>query len=77
MDGILVYDDVQQRFNVVAQNDVSYEGLHCGDILTIQVQKGKWVNSRIEKDTDDEILRWHFVGVGKAAPLIGYSVKVR
>ena len=77
MDGILVYDDVQLRFDVAAQNDVSYGGLHCGQLLTIQVQKGKWVDTRIEKDTDDEILRWHFVGVGKAAPLIGHSVKVR
>ena len=41
MDGILVYDDVQQRFDVAAQNDVSYGGLHCGQLLTIQVQKGK------------------------------------
>lgn len=82
MFGILLYDDVQQRFivqerkeGIISDTDETLD-LHCGDTLTINLKQGHWQDTRIEKDSDDDLYGWYFVGIGSAAPLIGHSVEV-
>ena len=82
MDGILLYDDTQNRFAVqqlidgVITDESPVRELHCGGCLTIQVKKGDWRETRMEKDSDDELHGWYFVDVGRAASLIGHSVRI-
>lgn len=80
MDGILFYDDMQNRFAVQELidgviTDSSTRELHCGDCLTIRI-KGDWQSTRLETDGDDALYSWYFVGIGRAAPLIGHSVRI-
>ncbi len=81
MDGILLYNKEEGRF-VVGEliDDVITEqsreiSLHCGDTLTIKI-KGDWKETRIEHEGEDDIFGWFFVGVGRAAQLVGHSVKL-
>lgn len=80
MEGILLYDDasgryiVQERINSVITPDSRTEDLHCGDTLQISVKKGAYLDTRIEKDLDDDVFGWYFVGVDRAAALVGHSV---
>lgn len=82
MIGILLYDDRQQRFIVQERKEgiISDTGevvdLHCGDTLTIHVKQGLWQDTRIEKESDDDLYGWYFVGIGSAAPLIGHSAEI-
>lgn len=82
MDGILLYDDTQNRFAVqqlidgVITDESPVRELHCGDCLTIQVKQGDWRETSMEKDSDDELYGWYFVDVGRAASLIGHSVRM-
>ncbi len=82
MFGILLYDVTQQRFVVQGKKEgiVSDTGevldLHCGDTLTIHVKQGHWQDTRIEKDSDDDLYGWYFVGIGRAAPFVGHNVEV-
>ena len=82
MIGMLLYDDVQGRF--IVQELIDHEitdgcktvELHCGTPLSICPSKDKWCDTRIEKNSDDELYGWYFVGLGKAAPYIGHRVKI-
>lgn len=81
MTGMLLYDDRHDRFmveeliNDLLTDDSRVRDLHCGDCLTIAVKRDDWRETRIEKDLDD-VFGWYFVGVGRAAPLIGHPVKI-
>lgn len=80
MYAILLYDDTQHRFmaqeliNGFITDESAVKDLHCGDCLTVKTDD--WRETRIEMDSDDELYGWYFVGVGRAAPLIGHSVIV-
>lgn len=80
MTGILLYDDTQGRYVVqeliddVITDKSKIVDLHCGDTLAIKVKQDDWRNTRIEKDTEDDVYGWFFVDIGRAAPLIGHSV---
>lgn len=81
MTGLLEYNSETGRFVVEElENDIIVENgtvidLHCGNCLTVKKQ-GEWFETRIEKDSDDDIFGWYFVGVGRAAPLIGHTVRI-
>ena len=80
--GILLYDDVQQRFivqelkNGIIEDTAETVDLHCGDTMTIRIKQGHWQDTRMEKDLDDDLYGWYLVGVGRAAPLIGHRVEI-
>ncbi len=82
MDGILLYDDTQGRYivqelvNGVITDESKTVDLHCGDCLTVQVKEDDWRDTRIEKDTEDDVFGWYFVKIGRVAPLIGHSVRI-
>lgn len=82
MTGMILYDDMQKRYvvqelidDIITDNSKVFD-LHCGDCLSVQVKKGEWVNTRVEKDTDDDTFGWYFVGVGRIAPLVGHLAKI-
>lgn len=72
MKGILLYDDVQDRF-CIADNERQIE-LHCGDVIKVQYN-GDMVDMRIEQRSDGAY-GWYFYGVGCAAMLIGHTAIV-
>lgn len=74
MKGVLIYDDVTQRFDIFADGQ-SYGGLRCGETLEL-FEKGTWVQTRVEKDGDDDLCGWYFVGIGSCASRVGHSVRV-
>lgn len=82
MDGILLYDDMQNRFvvqplvNGVIDDETPPTELHCGACLTLQVKQNEWHETRIEMVNDDPVYGWYFVDVGRAASLIGHSVRI-
>lgn len=82
MDGILLYNEAQGRYLVkeLIDHTVTEESrtidLHCGDTLKILVKRGDWRDTRIVIDSDDDVSGWYFVGVDRAAQLIGHSVKI-
>lgn len=82
MDGILLYDDTQGRYIVqeLVNGTVTDESrtvdLHCGDCLTVRIKEDDWRDTRIEKDTEDDVFGWFFVNVGRVAPLVGHSVRI-
>lgn len=82
MDGILLYDEAHGRYIVqelidhTITEDSKTVDLHCGDSIRIMVRMDEWLDTRIEKDSDDDRLGWHFVNVGRASILIGRRVKV-
>ena len=82
MDGILLYDDTQNRFvvqplvNGVIDDETPPTELHCGACLTLQVKQNEWHETRIENDSADELYGWYFVGIGRAAQYIGHSVRI-
>lgn len=80
--GILLYDDSQKRFviqelidGVVIEESRTID-LHCGNTLSICVRQDDWQNTRIEKDSEDDLFGWYFVGLGRSAPLVGHSAKI-
>ena len=82
MDGILLYDKAQGRYIVqelidhtITEDSRTIE-LHCGDSIRIMVRMDEWLDTRIEKDSDDDVHGWLFVKVGRASDLIGRRVKV-
>lgn len=82
MIGILLYDDTQHRFviqeikdGVVSEDSRSID-LHCGDTISVCIKLNHWQDTRIEKDSEDGLFGWYFVGVGRAAPLVGHRVKL-
>lgn len=83
MNGILLFDNNQNRFvvqqliNGVITDDAPVRELHCRDCLTIRVKADDWRDTRMETDSDDELYGWYFVGVGRAALLIGHSVEIK
>ena len=82
MEGILLYDDTSGRYIVqevidsIITRESKIEDLHCGDTLQISVNMGVYLDTRIEKDLDDDIFGWYFVGVDRAAALIGHRVRI-
>lgn len=82
MDGILLYDKARGRFIVqelidhTITEDSRTVDLHCGDSIRIMVRMDEWLDTRIEKNSDDDVLGWYFVKVGRASGLIGHRVKV-
>lgn len=79
MDGILLYDDtkncfaVQQLIDGVITDESAVRELHCGECLMIQVKYDDWRATRMEKDGNDV---WYLANVGRAASMIGHSVKI-
>ena len=80
MIGMLLYDDVQGRFivqelikNVITEDSRIVE-LCCGTQLAIRLAQDNWKETQIEKDSEDDLYGWYFVGLGRAAPLVGYTV---
>ena len=82
MDGILLYDKAQGRYIVqeLIDHTITEESrtveLHCGDSIKIMVRMDEWLDTRIEKISDDDVHGWSFVKVGRASGLIGRRVKV-
>ena len=80
MDGILLYDEAQDRYIVqelidhTITDDSRTIDLHCGDSIQIMVRMDEWKSTRIEKDSESE--GWYFVDVGSASLLRGHRVKV-
>ncbi len=81
MEAVLLYDNkrfvAQELVDGYITDDSAIVELHCGDCLAIQVKKQKWIETRIEKDTDDDVYGWYFTDVGRAAPLIGHTVRIK
>lgn len=80
MIGILLYDDVRRRFivqevikNVITEDSRIVE-LDCGTQLAIRLAPDNWKDTRIEKDSEDDLYGWYFVGLGRVAPLVGHTV---
>ena len=82
MDGILLYDEAQGRYIVqeLIDHTITEQSrtmdLHCGDSLRILIKIGDWRDTRMEKDGDDDVFGWYFVGLDRAAALLGHSVHV-
>ena len=82
MDGILLYDEAQGRYIVqeLIDHTITEQSrtmdLHCGDSLRILIKIGDWRDTRMEKDADDDVFGWYFVGLDRAAALLGHSVHV-
>lgn len=80
MDGILLYDEAQDRYIVQELIDHTITDgsrtidLHCGDPIQIMVRMDEWKSTRIEKNSEDD--GWYFVNVGRASFLRGRRVKV-
>lgn len=87
MTGVLIYDDVIERFVVEPLTGGGDSGwavidpaattveLHCGDCLSIQMKDGGWQETRIESN-EDGWYGWYFVRLGKAAQFIGHNVRM-
>jgi hypothetical protein len=62
-EGVLVYDERQDRIDIRFGLEEYYGGLHCGQCFDILVN-GEWKPTSIEKAED-----WYLVGFSKVDPL--------
>lgn len=82
MNGIIIYDDTKGRYVIeelidgFLAEESKVVDLHCGDCLSVLVKKDKWVDTRVEKDIDNDVFGWYFVNVGRIAPLIGHEARI-
>ena len=74
MDGVIAYDDKERCYLIYCSDDV-YLLLHAGESLEVKV-KGNWVQTTVERRTEDDIFGWWFAGVGSCAPLVGHSARI-
>lgn len=74
MDGVIVYDDKARCFQIYCSDDV-YHLLQAGESLEVKA-KGKWVQTTVERRTEDDIFGWWFAGVGSCAQLVGHSARI-
>lgn len=56
-EGILIYDDDAERYDIRFDLEDYYGGLHCGECFEVFVS-GQWQPVRIEKYDD-----WYLVGL--------------
>lgn len=60
--GVLIYDNETERYDVRLGLEDYYGGLHCGESFEVKI-RGKWQPTRIEKGND-----WYLVGFKTALP---------
>lgn len=69
--GYLVYDFIQDRYDICYNIEDYHGGLHCGDCFQVKVNN-QWVNTRIELNQNG----WYLVGIDRCN-LYGLQVKVK
>jgi len=67
-EGILIYDDDTERYDIRFDLEDYYGGLHCGECLEVFL-RGKWTPTRIEKYDD-----WYLVSI--KTQLQGLKVRI-
>lgn len=67
--GALVYDELNDRYDIRFGFSDYYGGLHCGTTLEVRLNK-KWIPTRIEKSSN-----WYLVGI-KTFNLVGLQVRL-
>lgn len=78
MIGVLLYDDVINRFVVdplTMATDATTVELHCGNCLSVRTKDGQWQKTRIETNSDSWF-DWYFTGLDKTAKFIGHYAMV-
>lgn len=60
--GVLIYDERQERFDIRFGLEEYYGGLHCGESFEVEIN-GKWKPTRIEMAFGEG---WYLVGVPEA-----------
>ena len=68
-EGVLVYDERQDRIDIRFSLEEYYGGLHCGQCFDILVD-GEWKPTSIEKAED-----WYLVGFSKV-DLLGLRARI-
>lgn len=73
IEGVLVYDMINDRYQVRYGLEDFSAGLHCGETLQVLGCDKKWHDSRIEYSYETE--SWYLVGFGRSFRLDGAKVK--
>lgn len=58
-DGILIYDELIQRFDIRFGLEEYYGGLHCGECFEVKADQD-WIPVRIEMNLER---KWYIVGL--------------
>ena len=74
MDGVIVYDDKARFFQIYCSDDI-YHLLQAGENLEVKV-KGNWVQTIVERRTEDDMFGWWFADIGSCAENIGHSARI-
>lgn len=69
--GRLIYDFIQDRYDIYYGGEDYHGGLHCGDCFQVKINN-VWKDTRIEMNKDG----WYLVGV-RTDGLYGLQVKTR
>lgn len=69
--GALIYDDENMRYDIRFDVDDFYGGLHCGQCMDVLIY-GKWKPTRIEIQKE----KWYLVDVPTMENLSGLQVRV-
>ena len=69
--GALIWDALNERFDIRFGLEEYYGGLHCGDCLEVKINS-RWVSTRIEMKWPDT---WYFIGI-KTSEINGLIVRI-
>lgn len=73
IEGVLVYDQREERYQICYGIETYTSGLHCGECLQVFGFDDEWHDSRIE--FSHETKSWYLVGFGRDFRLQGAKVR--
>ena len=73
IEGILVYDLINERYQIEYGIENYTDGLHCGETLQVYGYDDEWHDSRIE--FSHETNSWYLIGFGRDFQLVGAKVR--
>ena len=73
IEGVLVYDYANERYQIGYGIEQYTSGLHCGECLQVYCEEdGKWYDARIEMEMDGE---WYLAGCPEEIKVFGAKVR--
>lgn len=69
-EGVLIYDQLSERYDIRYGQEEYYGGLHCGDCFEVLI-RDEWKPTRIEMSKE-----WYLVGIDKDISLSGLKVRI-
>lgn len=69
--GHLIYDFIQNRYDICYSCEEYAGGLHCGDCFQVKINE-QWIETRIELNAYGE---WYLVGIDPSYGMYNLEVK--